>query len=167
MRAKNDPDFYRVFVRVKYIDKPVDNWRRLHNYQRIKKPTHRPRASYDHLTLLKKSQFLSAEADLIDRIIHAAREILKQTDFQGETEGKPSNSASNRHIRQRIKQHEKVNPLIIRGFMRSVAYGFRQFSSLHFNINHLSYKELQTFSIKVKVSKPNQKYMLYANCTPI
>jgi hypothetical protein len=41
--------------------------------------------------------------------------------------------------------------------LRSVADGFRQFSLLLFILNHISNKELQTFSIKVKVSKPNQK----------
>ncbi len=59
----------------------------------------------DWAKALMKSQFLSAEVALMDRIVHVAREkYQKQTDFQGEKEGKPSNSASNRHIRQGIKQ---------------------------------------------------------------
>jgi len=53
----------------------------------------------DWAKALMKSQFLSAEVALMDRILHVAREkYQKQTDFQGEKEGKPSNSASNRHI---------------------------------------------------------------------
>ena len=50
--------------------------------------------------------------------------------------------------------------------MRSVADGFSQFSSLLFTTNHNIYRELQTFSIQVEVSKPNQKQMLYANSLP-
>jgi len=49
---------------------------------------------------------------------------------------------------------------------RSVADEFDQFPLLLSTLNHISYKELQAFSFQVKVSKPNQKLMLYTNCTP-
>ena len=41
--------------------------------------------------------------------------------------------------------------------LRSVADGFGQSSLLLFTPNHIHHKKLQTFSIQVKVSKPNQK----------
>jgi hypothetical protein len=40
---------------------------------------------------------------------------------------------------------------------RSVADGFGQFSIFLFTLNHISYKELHTFLLQVKVSNPNQK----------
>jgi hypothetical protein len=50
--------------------------------------------------------------------------------------------------------------------VRSVAYGFGQFSLFLFTPNHNLHKKLQTFSTQVEVRNPNQKQILYANCTP-
>jgi len=62
---------------------------------------------------------------------------------------------------------EKIPNRFAKGdWVRSVADESRQFSLFLFILNHISYKELLTFFIQIKVSKPNQKQMLYANCTP-
>jgi len=70
-------------------------------------------------------------------------------------------------LKQSCFEPEKIPNRFAKGdWVRSVANGFSQFSLFLFTLNHISYKELQTSSIQVEVSKPNQKQMLYAICTP-
>jgi hypothetical protein len=75
----------------------------------------------------------------------------------------PLKSESYQRIRQLYAKRGKTKnrtPLLSRNSVfiwRSVADGFGQFSLLLFTFNHIFNKELQTFLIKVKVSKSNQK----------
>jgi len=92
-----------------------------------------------------------------------------QCNDNSNSEMKPVTFQKIRQLYTKRGKSKNRAPLLSRNSVfrwRSVADGFSQFSLFLFTLNSISDKELQTSSIQLEVSKPNQKQMLLANCTP-